>query len=213
MRRFAHPNTLTAQEIEEVRRATVGRMLSVTRVEAKAAPVVFYLYTSTAGHPCASAFIGKSLKPAWNYRFKTDDRRAAEIAKTIENVKASHDYKAQQKAKASEENKIRSYKVGDLFKCSWGYEQTNVDFYELVELRGETMGMVRSIAGESITTGHDQGKVTPLPGSYIGEAFKVRLRGGPYPAFKIRHSMAFLLKPEIVGGVPVYGSAFWSSYA
>lgn len=36
-------------------------------------------------------------------------------------------------------------KVGDMFYTSWGYEQTNVDFFQIVELVGKTSARVREV--------------------------------------------------------------------
>lgn len=38
--------------------------------------------------------------------------------------------------------------VGDLFYDSWGYEQTNIDFYQVVALRGKQTAVLRRIAGD-----------------------------------------------------------------
>ena len=46
-------------------------------------------------------------------------------------------------------------KVGDLFSASWGYDQTNVDFFQVIALVGETSVRVREVnpplLGESAT--------------------------------------------------------------
>lgn len=39
-------------------------------------------------------------------------------------------------------------KVGDLFSASWGYEQTNVDFFQVVALVGESSVRVREVYPE-----------------------------------------------------------------
>lgn len=36
-------------------------------------------------------------------------------------------------------------KVGDIFKASWGYEQTNVDFFQVVALAGKSSVRVRAV--------------------------------------------------------------------
>lgn len=41
-------------------------------------------------------------------------------------------------------------KVGDLFYTSWGYEQTNVNFFQVVGLKGETSVLVREVHPEMI---------------------------------------------------------------
>ena len=41
-------------------------------------------------------------------------------------------------------------KVGDLFSASWGYEQTNVDFFQVIALVGETSVRVREVYPQMI---------------------------------------------------------------
>ena len=49
--------------------------------------------------------------------------------------------------KAAKKEKVNKYgvKVGDLFYISWGYEQTNVDFFQVIELKGEASVIVRQV--------------------------------------------------------------------
>ena len=44
--------------------------------------------------------------------------------------------------------RTHSVKVGDLFYTSWGYEQTNVDFFQVIELRGASSALVRQVCPE-----------------------------------------------------------------
>lgn len=39
-------------------------------------------------------------------------------------------------------------KVGDVFRSSWGYEQTNVDYFQVIKLIGKTMMLVQEIGQE-----------------------------------------------------------------
>lgn len=41
-------------------------------------------------------------------------------------------------------------KVGDLFSCSWGYEQTNVDFFQVIALVGSKSVRVRQVAPKMV---------------------------------------------------------------
>lgn len=53
-------------------------------------------------------------------------------------------------------------KVGDILRCSWGYDQTNVDWYEVIKV---TPGGVRIRA---IATKHtDSDRVMPVKGSFL----------------------------------------------
>lgn len=55
-------------------------------------------------------------------------------------------------------------KVGDFFECSWGYDQTNVNFYEVVAVTRATVKVVPVASGlvdESLNITH----VAPLAGT------------------------------------------------
>lgn len=75
--------------------------------------------------------------------------------------------------KESEERRRRereaaaSVAVGDVFVTSWGYEQTNVDYFEVVEKHGQYV-TVRPIASRTVEdTGWMQRTVEAVPGSYL----------------------------------------------
>lgn len=46
--------------------------------------------------------------------------------------------------KTKEQNEF-GIKVGDIFEMSWGYEQTNVDFFRVKELRGKTQVILQEV--------------------------------------------------------------------
>jgi len=47
--------------------------------------------------------------------------------------------------KPKEVKNIYGVKVGDVFYCSWGWEQTNVDFFQVIKLCGEKSVRVRQV--------------------------------------------------------------------
>ena len=51
------------------------------------------------------------------------------------------------RAAEKEANKdvLASVKVGDVFDCSWGYEQTNVDFFQVVEKVGDSSVRLKQV--------------------------------------------------------------------
>lgn len=107
------------------------------KIVPKDANVEFYVKDGyVTGTYYAMAFIGKSGKPAWNYQFRSLERREAKIKEQIEASKASMVFKAEQRA---ERNKPHSLKVGDVLSSSWGYDQTNVDFYMITRVVGPHM--------------------------------------------------------------------------
>ena len=86
-------------------------------------------------------------KKIW-YAKQTADRLAK--AKELADGKVS---KAAASAKAEPKEKVNKYgvKVGDLFYCSWGYEQTNVDFFQVIALVGESSVRIRQVAPKRIS--------------------------------------------------------------
>ncbi len=47
----------------------------------------------------------------------------------------------------------KGIKCGDIFTCSWGYEQTNVDFFKVEKIRGTKQVLLREVtlASECVT--------------------------------------------------------------
>lgn len=71
--------------------------------------------------------------------------------------------------------------VGMIYKSSWGYDQTNVDFYEIVARRGKTMVELRPVASDVIEDGPGRYRLVAIPGEYTGASFrrKVQTYGDP----------------------------------
>ncbi len=70
--------------------------------------------------------------------------------------------------------KKRNYlgiKVGDIFHYSWGYEQTNANYFQVVSLKGTKQVIIREISYEiTETTGLDSYKVRPIKDSFLKES-------------------------------------------
>lgn len=170
--------------------------------------------------PVACGFSGKRGKPDWYYRFQSEERMQQHIDAWLKRLNEVEGWKAQRRAerKATAEAG-HGCKVGDVFRCSWGYDQTNVDYYQITELHGRTMATVRRIAAQSQETGWLQGECAPAPGRFLDEerypAMRVRINGGTTPSFKAySFASAYLMKPTVqVGELRTYETASWSAYA
>lgn len=75
-----------------------------------------------------------NVKKVW-YGY-TDAETAKNAIDSVEKPKASN--------KAEKKNRY-GVKVGDIFSASWGYEQTNVDFFQVIALVGECSVRVREV--------------------------------------------------------------------
>jgi hypothetical protein len=121
------------------------------KVAMKDGGATFYVYERAGAH-FALAFFGKAMKPAWHFRFGSEAARAKRIEGAIAGAQASARKKAERKAeKAAEAAKGHGWEPGLILVSSWGYEQTNVDFYEVVECIGKTMVRIEKIGSQSAT--------------------------------------------------------------
>ncbi len=162
--------------------------------------------TNTVG---ALGFSGKRNKPDFNYLFRNEAARDKYVADYFAGVRA-REAAASQRA-ASRKAAGRGVEVGDVLQCSWGYDQTNIDYYEVTALVGKTMVEIRPIAQQVQETGFMSGRCIPVPGKYVGEPMRKVAKDG---AVRITsYSSAYKIKPMNVAGAKVYGSSYWSSYA
>jgi hypothetical protein len=123
---------------------------------------------------------GKASKPYANFLFKNESQANEYVAKQVEADAAASAYKQKRNAerKAKSQEVSRALNIGDILVNSWGYEQTNVDFYQVVDKKGMTVAL-RKIAGEPVPGSHyPHGMacmVRPCPGAFIGEPFLKRI--------------------------------------
>lgn len=68
-------------------------------------------------------------------------------------------------------------KVGDILKMSWGYDQTNIDFYE-VTAASPKMVVLRKLEKKVVRQSGTDEMVMPLPGRYKGPAFRRKVSPG-----------------------------------
>ena len=69
--------------------------------------------------------------------------------------------------------------VGQIYVRSWGYDQTNIDCFQVVELRGDTI-VLKEIANRPVpgTDGHMCCRVTPAKGQFLPNGQEIKFRGG-----------------------------------
>lgn len=181
-----------------------------TKVADKATGAAAYLYQSAKG-PAAMVFARKATKPAWRYWFRNEQDRTRRISEYFAALKARADRVAADAAARKAEG--RGVEVGDVLRSSWGYDQTNVDYYEVTALVGKAMVELRELCQERTETGFMQGRCVPLPGQYAGDPFRCFARAGVCKVGNSYKRNAYVITPDIVGGVPVYKPDGWTSYS
>jgi len=185
------------------------------KVADKQSDAVAFVYTNRVGQLCARVFYGKCNKAIIACYFRDAGQREKSIKVAFESRRAYLATKAEQRAKRSAVT--NAYKVGDLFKWTWGYDQTNVNYFEVIESKGRYV-TVREIKSKAIENGSTMtGRCIPLPGKFIEREEAKRCLAGD-GSIRVqpwaRGGRAYYLKPEkMIGTVPVYGSDNFSTYA
>ena len=111
------------------------------------------------------AFHGKAAKPDWHFRFNSEERRASKIAEHAAGRRVHAVFRAESKAKAAAPITL---KVGDILNTSWGYDQTNVEFFQVTAIVGARMVELREVAADSVTTGFMSGNKTARKDQFVG---------------------------------------------
>jgi hypothetical protein len=101
-----------------------------------------------AGHCLLLTYYGAAAKPRANYRFKNQEAAEKWLAEDLQCLRDREERKAAEEVERKSARKKTAadfYSVGDVFYTSWGYDQTNVEFYQITELKPRSV-IVRQVA-------------------------------------------------------------------
>lgn len=133
-------------------------------------------YTTSRGTPALLVFSGKANKPAIHKGYWDVEGRDKAIANVITNTASR---KAQTIQRRAERTAPHTLKVGDILYSSWGYEQTNVNFYQVVELKGKNSVVVREIHSRIVSDNGPTTHVVAVPDSFLTPRNDYDKRGLP----------------------------------
>ena len=205
-----HPASMSTEQRDQARRAQfTGHITDVIRGVGDAFAI--YHYTNTAEKLCAIAFYGKAIKPAFRYSF-----RSVELRNEYSNDWASGVMRAQERIaeRRAQRNQPHALSVGDVLMSMWGYEQTNVDYYEVTAHHGRTQVTLRPIAARREATGGMQGDCTPVPGKFTGEPMRCKVDGSSNSVRLSSFQRASKIEPlAVVDGLRVWPVDHWTAYA
>jgi hypothetical protein len=124
------------------------------------------------GQYTVKAWRGKAQKPFVYGLHRNEAAADAWIEQQKQLEAQSVNIKATRKAeKAVNAEKMREQLVvGTLLHYSWGYDQTNCEFYQIISRQG-AKAVIREIAGETVpgSEGFMSCSLTPCPNKFIGE--------------------------------------------
>lgn len=151
-----------------------------------------YIFNDSKGRPSAMAFKGRAKKPTLYHYYKDVAGREARITDWLEGLAQAEAIKVERR---QQRNAPHTLGAGTILSCSWGYDQTNVQWFKVVGTAGRNTVELVEIAGE--TTNEDKSgyssmssHVVPVPEQTKGQPAKYRVdMAGGAPSVKI-HSFA-----------------------
>ena len=146
------------------------------KITPKDVDAVVYIY-DRAGKVYALAFGGKRNRPDIHVQYANATRREQAVREYLDNMRKVKAYRDEQAAKRS--GFRHSFKVGDVLHYSWGYEQTQCEFYEVISTTPGTITM-REIAqvtapGSEISHGMAESRLA-VKGSFLDNAEPITKR-------------------------------------
>jgi hypothetical protein len=120
--------------------------------DAQSSAVVFVYRFENLGreHFGAIAYHGTASKADWHFSFRTVEQRDAKVASFFESIRFSE--KAKQDRAAERKAAEHCLNVGDVLVSSWGYDQTNVDFFVVIATPTKKTVVVRACGSETDAT-------------------------------------------------------------
>lgn len=203
-------------ELATYRRAYAPELAQ--RIRCKLGDAEAWTWAHEDGRLYAVGFLGRAQNPHEGSRFcfRTAEKRAAWIRKLFETAEAVQASKTKRQAeKAAARAKGHALKVGDVLRSCWGYDQTNIDYYQITALVGAQMVEYRPIAQQAEDTGNMRGQCVPAPGEFAGAAKRARVSDyGSRDSVKVSScANAYKVHPQMVAGLALYSSDSWTAYA
>jgi len=137
--------------------------------------MVAYKWQDSRGKWVGIAFQGRAKKPLFYYTFNNEAR----VDKTINDYAESRRSQLESKAKRKKERQEykHDYQEGDFLVASWGYDQTNIDFYQVTEV-GEKSIVIREVAKKVVKESRGADYVVPVKNKFTDKKMKKRVSPG-----------------------------------
>jgi len=136
--------------------------------------VVAYLYTSNKGHPSLMAFAGKANKPVIHSAYYTTEQRDKALSDFDKRLADRQESDVKRKAQQIVPSTLEK---GDILYTSWGYDQTNVEFFQVVKTIGKrTVHLVR-ISCESTSNSDYTDALMPVKDAFITKGYRAEENG------------------------------------
>jgi len=145
--------------------------------------------TAVCHRPTKRARLG--YKTEFAYRYGSVARMIAHVEQFLVDLERADQRKEERKIAraAAKVAALETVKEGDIYVASWGWEQTNIDAYQVVDKKGATVTL-REIAVASVegSEGFMSDQCAPVKNEFIGGEFKKRITGKYINIDDVRHA-------------------------
>lgn len=131
--------------------------------------VVAYSYISRRGYASVMIFTGRGNAPSVHKAYRTTEQRDQAVLNVVSNIQSDMQRKVQRKAERSQPHTLE---VGSILVSSWGYDQTNIDYYQVTKLVGTTMVEMKQISASVSTCHGTYQDVAPVKNSFFTPRFE-----------------------------------------
>ena len=162
---------ITAQRVAYIKRFSDGQ----TEPETETFGALQIFYFNVGGLPGLVVFKGRRGKSEILSKYLNEYQRSRAVDRLKEKEIQEAESAAEAAKRAAEISKI--YQPGAILVSTWGYEQTNVDFYQVIERRGDFVTLIE-ISGEPCydESFNDRGNVTVIqPALPEGQPFRRKI--------------------------------------
>ena len=200
-------------KINAIRKGSVGQKYMVKFTDDSLGAIAFF-HVTESGAIYMIGFSGKRVKPDFHFSFRSTDY-ADRYQETwhkglVSRATDKAERKAERAAKLAQPHPLA---VGDVLVSSWGYEQTNYDYYQVTRLVGKQSVEIRQLGRQAAETGFLQGDCVPVKGLFKGEPMVKRINENG--SVKVRSWGVWAHKKEsvTVAGVEIFKPDHYTAYA
>lgn len=133
-------------------------------------------YQDERDRPCMRIWKGRQQNPFVAYFFQSTERREKSRLHYIQKAEERQNEKEQRKAERKAF--IPQVAPGTIFRDSWGWDQTQVDYYQLIEMASTHFAIVKPIQSQTVpgSEGRDYDSVTPIKDSFVENAQPLKVK-------------------------------------
>jgi hypothetical protein len=139
--------------------------------------IIIVTYQNNRGHYSLKIYKKNAARPFVNYYFKSEQTRQKYIDDNIASAESRVSNKNRRKMARKAATKNAVVAVGEIYRTSWGYDQTNVDFYQVVRVKG-CFAWLQEIGATYVNGSESQ--IMPNPEHKIGSPKRKKICASLY---------------------------------